>query len=315
MDNTNVTGIVVAVLIVLACALGVLWLAEHIRQSRRKRRYIVEEMNRAECDDEYRYWRRELRCLYLRYLPFVTERNMLQVYNWFFHRARHASPKNRSDSVWRALAPSVLGLVVCAVCLCGASWAWFTASTATGTVKIQAASFHVDAVIEQADTSEKIAPESDGVYTLDGERYALTLRRSDESTSSKGYCRITVSKDGETAGTPYCTAIVEETDYTFTVENHTAAKITVKIEPIWGEPESAAVSIQKGGTISVGDREESAAPAPDATVSSAEESPVSGEEMSIPTGEAAQPEESAVPTPSESSDVAASPDDNSKESE
>lgn len=38
--------------------------------------------------------------------------------------------EKHSDNIVHILAPSVLGLCICAVCLCGMSWAWFTASTA-----------------------------------------------------------------------------------------------------------------------------------------------------------------------------------------
>ena len=124
-------------------------------------------MNRAADYNEYRYWRRELRCLYLRLIPFVTERNVMRVYPVFFHRAKHAAKEKRSDGLMHILAPSMLAICICAICLCGVSWAWFTASTSTGTTQIQSSSYKLvyqvnedTAAIELAEVKTVTVPES-----------------------------------------------------------------------------------------------------------------------------------------------------------
>lgn len=90
-----------------------------------KFKYLAEKqgktVNRAADYNEYRYWRRELRCLYLCLIPFVTERNVMKIYRIFFHKPKHAEKRNRNDSIMSVLAMSVIGIAVCAVCLCGAS--------------------------------------------------------------------------------------------------------------------------------------------------------------------------------------------------
>lgn len=188
MDNDSGALILLIVLIVSAFLLIVLKLAQFVNHFSREKQYLLTEMNRAANYNEYRYWRRELRCLYLCLIPFVTERNVMKVYLVFFHRAKHATKEKRSDGLMHILAPSMLAICICAICLCGASWAWFTASTSTGTAAIQAASYSVNVSAENE--SVKIASES-GTFTVTfttAGSYTITLTPS--GTASAGYCKI-----------------------------------------------------------------------------------------------------------------------------
>ena len=76
MDNDSGALILLIVLIVSAFLLIVLKLAQFADHFSREKQYLLTEMNRAADYNEYRYWRRELRCLYLCLIPFVTERNV-----------------------------------------------------------------------------------------------------------------------------------------------------------------------------------------------------------------------------------------------
>ena len=142
MDNDSGALILLIVLIVSAFLLIVIKLAQFVNHFSHEKQYLLTEMHRAADYNEYRYWRRELRCHYLCLIPFVNERNVMGLYHRLYHRPRHAE-KKRSDGLSHLLAPSVIGACICAVCLCGASWAWFTASSSAGTAKIQAASYTV----------------------------------------------------------------------------------------------------------------------------------------------------------------------------
>ena len=141
MDNDSGALILLIVLIVSAFLLIVIKLAQFVNHFSREKQYLLTEMNRAADYNEYRYWRRELRCLYLCLIPFVTERNVMKVYPVFFHWTKHATKEKRSDGLMHILAPSMLAICICAICLCGVSWAWFTASTSTGTTAIQSSSY------------------------------------------------------------------------------------------------------------------------------------------------------------------------------
>ena len=105
MENDSGMIIILTVLIVSAFLLIIYKLAEFFTEFNRDTRYILLEMNRAADSDEYRYWRRELRCHYLCLIPFVTERNVMRLY----HRPKHAE-KNRSDGLSHLLALSVIGV-------------------------------------------------------------------------------------------------------------------------------------------------------------------------------------------------------------
>ena len=121
MGNNSGALILLIVLIVSAFLLIVLKLAQFVNHFSRKKQYLLTEMSRAADYNKYRYWRRELRCLYLCLIPFVTERNVMKVYPVFFYRAKHAAKKKRSDGLMHILAPSMLAICICAICLCGAS--------------------------------------------------------------------------------------------------------------------------------------------------------------------------------------------------
>lgn len=86
MDGDIGALILLIVLIVSAFLLIVLKLAQFVNHFSREKQYLLTEMSRAADYNEYRYWRRELRCLYLCLIPFVTERNVMKIYRIFFHK-------------------------------------------------------------------------------------------------------------------------------------------------------------------------------------------------------------------------------------
>ncbi len=55
----------------------------------------------------------------------------MRLFQRLFYQPTHKEKVTNDRSIYRILAPSVLGIFICAICLCGASWAWFTASTST----------------------------------------------------------------------------------------------------------------------------------------------------------------------------------------
>ena len=224
MENDSVGVVLMAVVIVSVLLLLVLKLVQFINGFRRRKRYILIEMNRAGNDDEYRFWHRELRCHYLYLIPFVTERNVMKVYRLFFHESKHAQKQNRSDGILNLLAPSIIGIILCSICLCGVSWAWFTASTSTGTTAIQAASYSVNVSAENE--SVKIASES-GTFTVTfttAGSYTITLTPS--GTAGTGYCKINF------ADVDHYTDQLSSGSLHFTVCADADSKLT--ITPQWG---------------------------------------------------------------------------------
>ena len=230
MDNDSGALILLIVLIVSAFLLIVLKLAQFVNHFSREKQYLLTEMHRAADYNEYRYWRRELRCLYLCLIPFVTERNVMKVYPVFFHRAKHTTKEKRSDGLVHILAPSMLAICICAICLCGASWAWFTASTSTGTTQIQSSSYKLLYQVGEDATPTELA-----------EVKTVTVPESSIPESSS--CKITLSAIGTAGATGYCSIkIGDETYYTeqifvdgtFTFTVNAAADTQIILTPKWG---------------------------------------------------------------------------------
>ena len=227
MDNDSGALILLIVLIISAFLLIVLKLAQFVNHFSREKQYLLTEINRAADYNEYRYWRRELRCLYLCLIPFVTERNVMKVYPVFFHRAKHAAKEKRSDGLMHILAPSMLAICICAICLCGVSWAWFTASTSTGTTAIQSSSYKLSYQVNE-DTAATELTEADNTYTLTADTAVITLKATG-TAGATGYCSIKIGDE------TYCTEQIfvnDTSEFTFTVS--AAADTTITLTPKWG---------------------------------------------------------------------------------
>lgn len=231
MENENGVMILCVVLFVAIAALIVAKIAEFFTHFNSDTRYITGEMRRAVDYNQYRYWRRELRCHYLCLIPFVTERNVMRVYRFFFHRGKHAQDEIRSDGVIHILAPSIIGIFICAICLCGASWAWFTASTGSSTTKIQAATYSVEVIkvtaeAEAADAPVTVADNGKTEISLkSGQTYTVALQAT--GTAENGFCIVKFE------GTDYYTKqLAPGVALTFTVNASKASTMT--ITPQWG---------------------------------------------------------------------------------
>ncbi len=283
MENENRIIFILVAIAVSVFLLILLRLARFAQTFRREKRLILDELRQAEDYNEYRYWRRELRCHYLCLIPFVNERNVAGLYHRLFHRAKHSTKEKRPDGILHILAPSFIGICVCAVCLCGASWAWFTATTTTGTTKVQSATFQIENVELTPDDMAPIPllPDENGKYesaVLSANTYTLRFQTAESSTSSKGYCCITVFENGATAGTTYYTANIDDGSFTLTLK--TTEAVTVKLEPIWGDVQKRmpdAALTESGATISIGSatQNDTAAPNNTITVNPSAEEPTS----------------------------------------
>lgn len=186
-------------------------------------RLIIRAMRRAYDYDEYRCWRRELRCHYLCLIPFVNERNVMRLYRRIYHKPKHEKAENRSDGLYHVLAPSVIGIFICAVCLCGVSFAWFTSSQTSNVANIRAATYTVSVT---ADNTE--IPETDGIIEISldaGDEYTLTLTAGGNAKS--GYCKA------EFEGTEYYTPqITPNNIFNFKVKANSDG--VLKITSQWG---------------------------------------------------------------------------------
>ena len=146
--------------------------------------------------------------------------------------------EKHSDNIVHILAPSVLGLCICAVCLCGMSWAWFTASTAASATTIRSATLQIEEV--KLDNRE-LTSDGKGRYTITQKltkgSYTLSFKATENSTATKGFCKISI-KIGDSAETSYDTGDRADKNthtVTITVNNNSNENITITVEPIWGQ--------------------------------------------------------------------------------
>lgn len=136
--------------------------------------------------------------------------------------------KKDADSAFlRLFASSIMGILLCIVCMGGLTWAWFNQSVTGNTESIHSASYSISISVAQNPTAENItvSPGADGKYSLAaGKKYTVTLSATGSATT--GYCKVTVN------GTDYhTTQMAPEDTVTFTI-NCTAAA-TVEFSPNW----------------------------------------------------------------------------------
>lgn len=193
--------------------------------------------------------------------------------------------EKHSDNIVHILAPSVLGLCICAVCLCGMSWAWFTASTAASATTIRSATLQIGNV--KLDDDELLTNSDNGSYTitkaLTKDSYTLSFKATDSSTATKGFCKISI-KIGDSAETSYYTEDIADKiahAVTITVNNISNENVTITVEPIWG---SLPEDIKPNGSISIqgtGDQTQSnaAAATPDTAAAAVSSDPVDSTQL------------------------------------
>ncbi len=153
----------------------------------------------------------------------------------------------------RLVLTSLLGIFVCIVCLCSATWAWYNANVTTTGNKLEAGRFELTVHVENYE-SEAVTPSVDedgnAVYMLNaGEIYTVTLTVSDATTVSTGFCAI--SANGKT----YRTASINNVDgeKTFTFSLDAKADAAVSFVSMWGIPAEPDVEI--GETLAVASTE------------------------------------------------------------
>ena len=258
MGNKSGALILLIMLIVSAFVILMVKLAAYIRHFNGETRRIIMKMQRAADEKEYCYWHKMLRCHYLCLIPFVNERNVSGAYSFFFHQPKRAEKETRIDGVFHILAPSLAAFCLCAVCLCGASWAWFTASSGIGAAKVQAATYTVKIECEPDTGSWQ-----DGEYQISlygnpnsEKTYNLCITPAETATATNGYCTVKIGKitGEEFVGKTYSTDQIPKDssrEFSFTVQANEDA--ILMITPKWGTgPDPGTEKISSGATIVYG---------------------------------------------------------------
>ena len=291
MGNKSGALILLIMLIVSAFVILMVKLAAYIRHFNGETRRIIMKMQRAADEKEYCYWHKMLRCHYLCLIPFVNERNVSGAYSFFFHQPKRAEKETRIDGVFHILAPSLAAFCLCAVCLCGASWAWFTASTSTGTTAIQSSSYKLLYQVVGKDATATELAEAGTEYTLTSDTTVIRLKAAG-TAGATGYCSITVGS--ETYYTEQI-SVNGTSEFTFTV--NAAAGTNIILTPKWGTYSHTA-TIQDNGEIDATGSQQSNTQEPNSIVTTEPSTePTVPTTPTAPTTPSSTPKESTTTTP------------------
>ena len=288
MGNKSGALILLIMLIVSAFVILMVKLAAYIRHFNGETRRIIMKMQRAADEKEYCYWHKMLRCHYLCLIPFVNERNVSGAYSFFFHQPKRAEKETRIDGVFHILAPSLAAFCLCAVCLCGASWAWFTASSGIGAAKVQAATYTVEIA---CDTGTGVWQDGEYQIRLDGgetgKTYYLRITSATSAgTATDGFCDVTIGDK-----TYQTDQIPKGSSFAFSVEVQGNETATLTITPKWGTGSGTEKEkINSGKTIKYGTaqsegQESSPTPTSGSEENSAPSAPAPTDENNASSGE------------------------------
>ena len=140
-----------------------------------------------------------------------------------FYTAKHSKPSD--ETILQMIAPSIMGIALCMVCLAGMSWAWFTSTVQTSPQTIEAANFNISVAVTDADDQ----PVDPGQPLQAEKAYEVTLTATG-TVPSGGHCIVT----NDTGAAPLYTAtLLPGKTLTFTLIPDDAAVYT--FTAVWGE--------------------------------------------------------------------------------
>ncbi len=161
---------------------------------------------------------------------------------------KHLKTKSSDSDIYRSLVPSVVGIVLCAACLCSTSWAWFTSTASLNMGEIEAATYGADVSVSQMGARAVFACEknaceknADGTTTYTfSDAGAYTVKLGYTGTSKTGYC--TLEFNGVTYYTPQLTS------GSIIISVYSTGNQVLVVTPQWGTY-SGDATIADGGTI------------------------------------------------------------------
>lgn len=229
--------VIVAVLALVSLAVS--GAVVSLRRFNNKTEEICERLENTGNDTEYKLVKRELDCHYLTLIPFVNNNNSLKVYS-FFYKGRHMRADKKSDTLSHILMPSILGIALCATCICTATWAWFSASRTNSVQQIKSAEYSLSVYVTDNNTGEAVSGESEVEFKLSDGSY--TIKLTADKTAEKGYGKVSDTK-GE-----FVTDVIVRGD-SLTFKYITSGEETLVFSSSWGDPDESAVNLKDGNVI------------------------------------------------------------------
>ena len=141
------------------------------------------------------------------------------------------SGKVSEAALSKSIAVSVVGILLCMICLVGTTWAWYSLSIESGANMTEGANFDFSVEI-----TDNVDPDENGVYHFENGPHTVTLTKTEGCTATKGFCKVIATKvGGEAETTTYY--IVDFTD-TGSIEFTVTGSGTLKLIPMLGTPTS-----------------------------------------------------------------------------
>ena len=145
----------------------------------------------------------------------------------------------------RIMISSVLGIMLCVICLAGLTWAWFSGSVSSAANNITAASFNIQIDVNVKGTETPVSPTvENGIYSFSLENNkAYDVKITADGTATTGYCEVLFGKnvyhtiqifnisDESNSGSILSTDRPQEINFTV---NATESTLLLKIVPQWG---------------------------------------------------------------------------------
>lgn len=155
--------------------------------------------------------------------------------------------KLSDKAFFRMIFTAVLGVVVCVICLCSTSWAWFTGGIASDKNEIKTGQCLL--TISVGDGTQELANIEDGVELTSEKTYTVTLTLPKGSAS--GYCLM--EPTGAEKAQYYSAGLLRndgETDKVLSFTLKVEGTLTVKFLVGWGIY-SGDVDVERDETLEI----------------------------------------------------------------
>ena len=114
-------------------------------------------------------------------------RRRKSIYHW------RKQEKATDANIMQLLMPSVLGIIICLVCLAGMTWAWFTGTGEVSAAPLRSAQHKVQ--VEIKNEGKTVDSGEDGTYSLTPNTLYTVELTSAGSTSNGGFSAVSVDDD------------------------------------------------------------------------------------------------------------------------
>ena len=157
-------------------------------------------------------------------------------------KKENQKPDKLTDKAFtRLFITSILGIVICLVCLCSTTWAWFSTDVSSSENVIQSGEGKLAVIV----TKEQVEIKNvDKGVELEAGDYVVKMTLPKDSAS--GYCEIYVG--GDVYRSPYILRS-KDTEQTLTFGITLTEKTALSVKTRWGIYSDGEADVAAGGTL------------------------------------------------------------------